>query len=160
MRYFYTSELYHHGIKGQKWGVRRYQNEDGTLTSEGRARYYDSNGNFTTDRKLRGEFYRENRKQYFQMKREQKRFVKDKTNEYRDTPEGKKIKGSINLNERRNNAKKIADMQDRYRREYAKNHIDKIYDKRASSFMDAQRKKRAIIAVAAVAALTLPALRR
>lgn len=27
--------LMHHGIKGQKWGVRRYQNEDGSLTSEG-----------------------------------------------------------------------------------------------------------------------------
>lgn len=31
-------ELYHHGIKGQKWGVRRYQNEDGTLTSAGKRR--------------------------------------------------------------------------------------------------------------------------
>ena len=35
------SYLYHHGIKGQKWGVRRYQNEDGTLTKEGRARLCD-----------------------------------------------------------------------------------------------------------------------
>ena len=32
-------ELYHHGIKGQKWGVRRYQNVNGTLTSAGRKRY-------------------------------------------------------------------------------------------------------------------------
>lgn len=30
--------LYHHGIKGQKWGVRRYQNPDGSLTEEGRLR--------------------------------------------------------------------------------------------------------------------------
>ena len=35
----YSDEVYHHGIKGQKWGKRRYQNEDGTLTLEGRARY-------------------------------------------------------------------------------------------------------------------------
>lgn len=35
----YSDELYHHGIKGQKWGIRRYQNEDGTLTPDGRRRY-------------------------------------------------------------------------------------------------------------------------
>ena len=37
-------ELYHHGIKGQKWGVRRFQNPDGTLTAAGRKRYTDENG--------------------------------------------------------------------------------------------------------------------
>lgn len=40
----YTTELelYHHGIKGQRWGVRRYQNKDGSLTPAGRKRYYDT----------------------------------------------------------------------------------------------------------------------
>lgn len=33
------NELYHHGVLGQKWGVRRYQNSDGSLTDEGRKRY-------------------------------------------------------------------------------------------------------------------------
>lgn len=34
-----NSQLYHHGIKGQKWGVRRFQNADGTRTEAGAIRY-------------------------------------------------------------------------------------------------------------------------
>lgn len=33
-----TDELYHYGVKNQRWGTRKYQNEDGTWTEEGKAR--------------------------------------------------------------------------------------------------------------------------
>lgn len=37
--YVLPNELYHHGIKGQRWGIRRFQNPDGTLTEAGKRRY-------------------------------------------------------------------------------------------------------------------------
>lgn len=36
-----NNELYHHGIKGMRWGVRRFQKKDGSLTLAGKKRYYD-----------------------------------------------------------------------------------------------------------------------
>ena len=41
-QYVSVYELQHHGIKGQKWGVRRFQNEDGSLTNAGKKRYDDN----------------------------------------------------------------------------------------------------------------------
>ena len=37
-----SNELTHHGIKGQKWGIRRFQRKDGSLTNAGKKRYYDT----------------------------------------------------------------------------------------------------------------------
>lgn len=41
--------LEHHGIRGQKWGIRRFQNTDGTLTAQGKSRYGDK-----IEKKLQG----------------------------------------------------------------------------------------------------------
>lgn len=46
-------ELYHHGIKGMKWGRRRYQNEDGSLTAAGKKRYSEGGGVFSRWKKDR-----------------------------------------------------------------------------------------------------------
>ena len=55
----YGGYLAHHGIKGQRWGIRRFQEEDGTLTAEGRKRYgVDEGGNKKLDRLYKRELKR------------------------------------------------------------------------------------------------------
>lgn len=65
-----TEYFAHHGIRGQKWGVRRYQNQDGTLTNAGLAR----------DRKVRE---KEARKEDRRKKSEAKRVARAQRKEER-----------------------------------------------------------------------------
>lgn len=53
------NELYHHGIKGQKWGVRRFQNKDGTRTAAGKRREKE-NLSSMSDQELRDKINRMN----------------------------------------------------------------------------------------------------
>ena len=68
------NELYHHGVKGQRWGVRRYQNKDGSLTYAGKKRalkMQDRYTNFTEDKKYRkkdGSYTLKGRKKALKMK--------------------------------------------------------------------------------------------
>jgi len=47
----YNNYLAHFGIFGMKWGVRRYQNKDGSLTPEGKARYQNKDGSLNDEGK-------------------------------------------------------------------------------------------------------------
>ena len=114
-------ELYHHGILGQKWGLRRYQNADGTLTPEGRermlarARKYESKANITV-----GESYSAKRKR---AKLNQK--AKDARYEVKKSDLKK-----ARLKKSENNAKRsVKDMSDdELRREIARAKLENEYN--------------------------------
>lgn len=67
--------LMHHGIIGQKWGVRRFQNPDGSLTQEGIERYYNPDG--TLNRKGRKELSKNKEWQNYQRQRIQNMYNDD-----------------------------------------------------------------------------------
>lgn len=74
-----TDELCHHGVKGQRWGVRRYQNEDGSLTNAGKrriAKKIKNTGGYSTG------LYRQNQSTYKNKDLIRKHVSKDLFDEY------------------------------------------------------------------------------
>ena len=59
--YSTSSDLYHHGIKGMRWGVRRFQNKDGSLTDAGKKRYSDDGSELINIKSRNGDLLTLNR---------------------------------------------------------------------------------------------------
>ena len=119
-----SDELKHHGIMGMKWGVRRYQNADGTLTEAGKKRYDDvasSNRQSKKDTKAAIKKYtrlsnkanrRANRSielanEYAELANEYNKYASKGSKEYAQKTQSAKIKSEVQI-DKSNEYRKIA----------------------------------------------------
>ncbi len=74
-----NNQLYHAGIKGMKWGVRRYQNSDGTLTPAGKKRYARDAREKEYDKfdESKGTYYKNSKKGRSDLTVDAKRYAKE-----------------------------------------------------------------------------------
>lgn len=125
--------LAHHGILGQKWGVRRYQNSDGSLTEAGKKKYYNTNERLTKAG-VKSQYWKNRSKAINDD-------AKNMEKEYEESEEGKKTYNKFN-----NAAKKAMaiddiyydpiDDEDDYNHPERKKYVDEQLSKKGSLWKD------------------------
>lgn len=104
----YYDELYHHGILGMHWGIRRYQNKDGSLTAEGIKRY-------RTDLKFQKKYNKYVAKQNEKAQKKLENEEMKRTNELKSKKISDLTEEELNERIRRANLEKLAtDLEKQY----------------------------------------------
>lgn len=88
--YVFDDELYHHGILGQRWGHRRFQNEDGSWTPEGRERYGEGDARTKAKATYETQKYKANLKSKAQKEKD-RRAAKEERNRIKEQAKTNKL---------------------------------------------------------------------
>ena len=75
--------LEHHGIRGQKWGIRRFQNKDGSLTSKGKSRYGETSDLYNAKKEARSAA-RQSRRERAKVDRDLDRAITEPTSRVKE----------------------------------------------------------------------------
>ena len=134
-----NGQLYisHHGIKGQKWGVRRFQNPDGTWTDAGKKRYLNEDGTLNKrgiKREAKAEYKQKMRdinKRYTDVdkKHDVEQFkIRQDTNLFNySQQQAKHVKNEYNRSQSQNKLTQEAlDAKREYRTKIGKKHVDSL----------------------------------
>lgn len=115
-----SDELYHHGIKGQRWGIRRYQDKNGNLTTKGRARLHKDYDKYVKRSKRAMWLTDEDRKSYAGDKTASdfNNFLTDRYNREYDKKLGDKAKDHDYLNDEEYNMGYYKAYEDHYTKVY------------------------------------------
>ena len=104
------SELMHHGVKGQKWGIRRYRNSDGSLTPKGKKRYSE---NEKLSRAMRDATKLRDKASNYYQRSNKRNMHHDIEDPWLQTKNGKKMDSYVEQG-RRQTAKLVKKLERRY----------------------------------------------
>lgn len=152
----HNSELYHFGIKGMKWGIRRFQNKDGTLTSKGKQRYSENVSNAEKELESAKENFKKAQKYYNKKtaygtvynQEASDRFLKAKANiEWKKQKiSDAKLRDKIN-----NESKPVSKRRKELQQQYMKDGMSE--DEAIVAAYKRDRTEKALIAIGSVAAV-------